>query len=475
MDTKSQFHPLYAHSGQKGKRTAYSSETKCRRSAIVAILIILTMLAFPRRLSAQGDSASSFTLEQCIDYALKNQPLLNQSVINQDIVRLGNSISLSGWLPQINVTGNLVHYFQLPTTLATNPVPGGQPIPTHTGVTNTSIPTVTASQTIFDPQLLSAAKKAPLNSKQAEQITDSMRIFYISAVSTYFYNLLLTLEQIKVLREDTTRLGTTVHDTHEQFLHGTVDETDYQQAVITLNNSIAQLRRQEENVQPAYAALKQVMGYPQEKQLLVLFDIAGMEKDIAIDTTKPLLFDNRIEYQQLQTTKALQHEQTTYYKLSFLPTVSAVYDYSYEFERQSWSGLYSKAYPYSYFGLSVNLPIFTGLSRLENLHRSELQEESLGLAEQNLRSQLFKEYKTALANYRSNLQNWQLLKDNMGRAKDVYRIVSLQYQQGIIAYLNLIVAESNLISAEIGYTDALFQLLISKVDLEKATGEILHK
>jgi outer membrane protein TolC len=42
----------------------------------------------------------------------------------------------------------------------------------------------------------------------------------------------------------------------------------------------------------------------------------------------------------------------------------------------------------------------------------------------------------------------------------------------VVAYLNLLVAESNLITAEIGYIDALFHLLSSKIDLEKAMGEI---
>jgi outer membrane protein TolC len=65
-----------------------------------------------------------------------------------------------------------------------------------------------------------------------------------------------------------------------------------------------------------------------------------------------------------------------------------------------------------------------------------------------------------------------LLQDNKTRATNVYRIVSLQYNQGIVSYLNIIVAESNLINAEIGYVDALFQVLSSKIDLEKATGDI---
>jgi outer membrane protein TolC len=48
----------------------------------------------------------------------------------------------------------------------------------------------------------------------------------------------------------------------------------------------------------------------------------------------------------------------------------------------------------------------------------------------------------------------------------------MQYRQGIVDYLNIIVAESNLITAEIGYINALFQLLSSKIDLEKAIGVI---
>jgi outer membrane protein TolC len=39
----------------------------------------------------------------------------------------------------------------------------------------------------------------------------------------------------------------------------------------------------------------------------------------------------------------------------------------------------------------------------------------------------------------------------------------------------VITAESNLISSEISYLNALFQVLLSKVDLEKAMGNIASK
>jgi outer membrane protein TolC len=64
------------------------------------------------------------------------------------------------------------------------------------------------------------------------------------------------------------------------------------------------------------------------------------------------------------------------------------------------------------------------------------------------------------------------MKNNEALAQRVYFVVSLQYKQGIVAYLNVITAQSNLITSEIGYVNALFQLLSSKVDVEKAMGDI---
>jgi outer membrane protein TolC len=419
------------------------------------------------------DSLESFTLKDCIEYALHHQPALNQSLLNISITRTTNAINLSGWLPQVSISGSLIHYNQLPTTLVSNPAtPGGPPVTTHTGVINTATPELTATQTIFSPQLLYSATSAHLFVEQAEQNSDSAKIYVVSAVSKTFYSLLLTLEQINVLKEDTARLGTDVLDTYHQFVGGLVDETDYEQAVITLNNSRAQLRQQVENITPSYANLKHIMGYPPEKQFNVTYDTLEMKQEIVCDTTRPLQYEKRIEFQQLQTEKELQRQLTGFYELSFLPSVSAFYNYNYEYQSNTTSQLFKNAYPYSFFGLSLSLPIFTGFSRIENIHRSELQEQNLDWAEVNLRSQIYAEYTSALSSYKSNLYNMSLMQDNKTRAMNVYRIVSLQYNQGIVSYLNIIVAESNLINAEIGYLDALFQVLSSKIDLEKATGDI---
>ena len=417
------------------------------------------------------DTGQSLTLDQCVAYALKNQPALHQSLINTDIARATNAINLSGWLPQVGVSGNLTHYLALPTSFVKN-ASTGTIAQQKTGVINTAIPVLSATQTLFNPSLIYAAHAAPLYIQQTEQITDSTKINIVATVSKTFYSLLLTLQQINVLKEDTARLAKNVQDTYHQYIGGIVDETDYDEARITLNNSLTQLKSATENVIPQYAALKQTMGLAPEQQFNVSFDTLQMMKDIAFDTTQSLQYSQRIEFQQLQTSKKIQGQLIDYYRKSWLPTVGAFFDYDYEFQNNTFGHLFSQAYPYSFVGLSVSMPIFTGFARTQSLHRAHLQGQLLDWSEVNLKSQIYTEYTTALASYKSNLYDLNSQRENVDLARRTYDIVALQYQQGVVAYLNVITAESNLITSEIGYLNALFQLLSSKIDLQKSMGVI---
>jgi len=50
----------------------------------------------------------------------------------------------------------------------------------------------------------------------------------------------------------------------------------------------------------------------------------------------------------------------------------------------------------------------------------------------------------------------------------------LQYRSGIKTYLEVITSETDLRTAQINYYNALYQLLASKIDAEKALGQISY-
>src|SRR5258708_39801863 len=175
------------------------------------------------------DPNQALTLDQCVEYALKHEPNLNKSLINIAIARTTNAINLAGWLPQAGVSGNLTHYLSLPTNFIKN-ANTGTVTQQKSGVVNTFTPVFSVTQTIFNPSLIYVAQSAHLYVQQAEQITDSTKINIVAGVSKIFYGLLLTLEQINVLKEDTARLNKNLHDAYHQYVSGIVDETDYDQA-----------------------------------------------------------------------------------------------------------------------------------------------------------------------------------------------------------------------------------------------------
>jgi len=447
-----------------------------RQGVLIAVFIIVQVLGSNLAHAQKNDSAKfrTLSLSQCIEYALHHQPAYKRAQLGESITKTTNDINLSGLLPQVNASGNLVHYFKQSSLSSTNSTGSSTTTGGAGGHSNSFVPQLSATQNIFNPALSYASKSAPLYMKQSQQVTDSTRIGLIANTSKTFYALLLTLEQIDVLKEDTARLGKNVRDTYRQYKGGIVDETDYEEATITLNNSLAQLKQARENVVPQYAALKQVIGFAPDSQFNVKFDTVEMMRQISIDTTQQLQYEKRVEMQVLSTQKQLQHLQTNYYRMAYLPTVSAFFNYNYGFGSNSLSTLFNTGYPSSLLGISLNIPIFTGFSRVSNVKRSKLEEDVLNQDEFALRSQINTEYTSALANYKSNLYNLAQLRNNVNLAIRVYFVVTLQYKEGIVAYLNVITAESNLITSEINYINALFQVLSSKIDLERSMGTISY-
>jgi outer membrane protein TolC len=446
----------------------------CKRvfSPVVLLCLSISASSLINTAAAQinnTDTAQTYTLDQCVSYALKHEPMINMAVVNQAIVKATNAIATAGWLPQVNIAGTYTHYFSLPTSFFND---SGKTVNEKSGIVNTFTPTLAVSQTIFNPALVYAVHAAPLYNTQAQQVTDSNKIMIISAVAKSFYSLLNTLEQINVLKADTTLLNKNVQDTYHQYVGGVVDKTDYDEALISLNNSLFTLRQAQEAIRPQYALLKQVIGYPPLSHFNVVYDTLQMQSDIPFDTTQQLQFEKRIEYQYLQTTKALQMTTVDYYRKAWLPTVGGFFDYEYEFEHNTMSGFFNQAYPFSYAGLSLSIPIFTGFARLNNLKKARLQYDLLDWTEVELKSQIWSDYTTALANYKSNLYNLSISRDNVALARETYDIVDLQYLQGIVPYLNLITAQTNLVQSQLSYEASIFQVLSSKIDLEKAMGII---
>ena len=136
--------------------------------------------------------------------------------------------------------------------------------------------------------------------------------------------------------------------------------------------------------------------------------------------------------------------------------------------------MYDHNFPNSFIGLQLSFPILQGGKRFQQIEQAKLELELVDYDKQNLENSISTEYTQALGNYKSSLENYQVQKDNLKLAQDVYDIIELQYKSGIKTYLDVITAETNLKSTQVNSLNSLYQVLISKLDLQKALGIIQY-
>ena len=349
---------------------------------------------------------------------------------------------------------------------------GGNPV--KLGVDNTSAGQFTVSQAIFNKDVLLANRSKNDVRLKSKQATSNNKIELAADVSKAFYDVLSTEQQIKVSETNILRIEQSLKDAYNQYKSGIADKIDYKRATISLNNAKASKRSNEELLKAKLEYLKSLMGYPVSGNLNIVYDSLQMEKEIVLDTLKGANYNDRIEYQLLETQKRLLQYNLKYNKWSYLPTVSANGAYNLNFQSNNFGKLYNTNFPNSFAAITMGFPIFQGGKRKANVHAAELELQRNDLDIENFKNIVNSGYVQALAVYKSNLQYYLALKENLGVAKEVYDIIQLQYRSGIKTYLEVITSETDLRTSEINYYTAMYQLLASKIDVQKAAGQIIY-
>ncbi|WP_187444128.1 TolC family protein [Sphingobacterium phlebotomi] len=408
---------------------------------------------------------SNATLDELIDYALRNKIELRQAHIDQEIGERQIASALSGWFPQINASASLVHNIQLPAMVI-----GGETI--RMGQNNTSTVGFQADQAILSPELFQASRAAKYIRQQNNLNIEDTKINTVVDVSKAYYDILTSEETIKIINENIVRLKRQYTEANARYETGLVDKIDYKRAQISLNNVNAQLKSANEARKYKYDYLKSLLNIPTAEDISLSFVNQSLESNILLDTSELLHIANRVEYQQLETLQEIQKLNTQYQKWSFMPRLGAYANYNMNYFGNEFSQLYRNNIPSSSVGLSLSLPIFTGTKRIQEIRRSQLEEERIEWDLKNLENMISAEYSAAMASYRSNMNEWRNAKENMDLSEEVYNTIKLQYDAGVKTYLELMTAESDLRTTQLNYLNALYAVLSSKLDIQKALGTV---
>ena len=211
-----------------------------RRTIYYLFSTVLLLPLVANGQEVKGDSLlQNATLDSVIQYTLLHQPFVQQSLLDQEIINKTIKGKLADWYPQINFSYSFQRNIDLQTSII-----GGNPI--KFGVDNTSNGQLSATQVIFNRDVLLAKSTASKVRNQSEQVTARTKIDAVVNTTKAFYDVLSTSQQIKVSEEVITRLQRSLKDAQSQYNSGLTDKTDYKRAMISLSNAKASLKSNQE-------------------------------------------------------------------------------------------------------------------------------------------------------------------------------------------------------------------------------------
>ena len=158
------------------------------------------------------------------------------------------------------------------------------------------------------------------------------------------------------------------------------------------------------------------------------------------------------------------------YKAAYLPTLSAAFSYNmiamtndFKFSEYKWS-------PYSYVGLSLNIPIFTGFKRHYDVKQAKVQAVELDLQRIEAERQLKIAIRQYLNTMETSMNSYNAAAEAVGLARKAYDIAAKSYKIGKGTITEMNDAQLTLTQASLQQSQAVYNFIVAKSNLEKTLG-----
>jgi outer membrane protein TolC len=423
-----------------------------------------------------ADTIAHFSLQEAVDYAQKYQSSIQNAKIDEEIASNTVKQTIGIGLPQVNGSVNFQDFIKVPTSL----VPGeifGQPgklLPVQFGVKYQSSLGLELSQLLFDGTYLVGLQASKTYKELSSKSLKRSRIETSVAVTKAYYSVLVSNEQLNLLDANMVRLKKTLDDTKALYKNGFVEKIDVDRLTVLTNN----LETERENVirllELNVNMLKFQMGMSVQSKLTLKDSIAGLQVVQTFAVSDTAAYKNRIEYELLETQKKLNELDLKRYKSQFLPSLAAFGSTSQNALSNSFGSLLDRSFPTSLIGFRLSVPIISGGIKMYQVRNAKLEILKTQNNLINLRNGISLEVEQAQTIYRNGLKSLENQNRNMELAQEVLRITKIKYEQGVGSSIEVTSAETSLKESQNNYINALYDLLINKVNMDKALGKIVY-
>ena len=455
-------------------------------------VILLTCLLAAVQLKAQN-SENPYTIQECLEYAYVNSVNTKNAGLDQEIARSDVKIAKADGLPQADALISYSNNFAIQRVFipdfispavyqvlfnegvlpSDRPVPDPGVFPAAFGTTHSGNAGVSVSQMIFDGAYFVGLEAARVYAELSTKDYELTKINVAEAVTKAYYTVLVNEERASFARENADRLDTLLYETRVMYENGFAEKIDVDRITVQYNNAKTQLNNVERSVEIGYQLLKFQMGMPIHTPITLADKIEDIDLDPTFAEIDNFEYTDRAEFAQLQTNIRLTELQKRLNWVDRLPKLNATLSAGYNAGTNKFSDMtkFSDSwFEYGVVGVNLNFPIFDGFRRTNQIQKNKLQIQQLTNQADYLKNNIDLEISEAQFNLKNSLEALEVQQENLELAREVYDVSKIKYQEGIGSNLEVVEAETALKEAETNYYSALYDALITKVELEKALG-----
>ena len=327
---------------------------------------------------------------------------------------------------------------------------------------------LSASMPLVNAQLWENIRISAQGVELAVEKARSSRLETVGQVKQAFFACLLAREAFAVYKSAYENALANLEHIQRRYNAQKASELDLTRAKTTLAAAIPNVYDAESSVVLSLWQLKAVMGVDLDENI----DVAGALGDYAghmlydLHESGELSLDGNSTMRQL----AIQAEQLAAtiraqqyaYLLNFNYSINAMTN-DFKFSEFKWS-------PYSFVGVSLSIPIFSGGQRLNAVRQARVQADELEIQRTNTERQLKIAIRQYLNQMETAMRSYGSAESAAGTAQKAYDIASKSYDVGRSTLTDLNDAQLALTQARLGVSQAVYNFVVAKANLENTLG-----
>lgn len=338
------------------------------------------------------------------------------------------------------------------------------------GRSNTWSAGISANMSLVNAQLWRQLKISGEDVELAVEKARASRLEMINQVKQAYFACLLSKEALKVYQTAYDNALVNLELTQKKYNAQKASELDLTRAKTTLANAVPNLCDAESSVFLCLWQLKAVMGIDLDTEI----EVSECLEDYAADMVSCLegeysLADNTT-MRQLSIQAAQLADMVKLQKAAYAPTLGLGFAYNYSAMNNDFVFKEYKWTPYSYVGLNLSIPIFSGGKRRSAVNQARVQAAELDLQRINTERQLQISIRQYLNQMETGLKSHDSAVSALQTAQKAYDIASKSYEVGRSTLTDLNDAQYALIQAQMAVNQSVYNYVVAKANLENTLG-----